>query len=222
MKNVPISDEFFDRVMKYQDDKSVDAFEPVAKRVMGIYDLPPALEKKIMLIGEAGVGKSTIRQTFFNYDDPKELLKNSLEPTRGVEHFNYVMADMNLLVLDTAGQELEDLLENEPEMQFSGVDVIIYIVDISEYQKENKHIYDLLYKIEKTVKFYSPDAKVSLYLHKIDLIEDEKLETLKFRATSRHKGYELTERAEIPMFFTSIEEKYIKQLELAFLNLFYL
>ena len=222
MKNVPISDELFDRVMKYQEDKSLEAFEPIAKRMMGIYDLPPTHEKKIMLIGEAGVGKSTIRQTFFNYDDPKDLLENSLEPTRGVEHFNYVMSDLDLLVLDTAGQELEELLEKDPELHFSEVDAVIYVVDASNFQKENKKIYDLLYKIEKTAKFYSPDVTISLYLHKIDLIDEKNVKAFKFRASSRHKGFELTERIEIPMFFTSIEGSFIKQLELAFLNLFYL
>ncbi|UYP48378.1 hypothetical protein NEF87_004663 [Candidatus Lokiarchaeum ossiferum] len=222
MKNVPISDELFNRVMKYQEDKSLEAFEPVAKRMMGIYDLSPTQEKKIMLIGEAGVGKSTIRQTFFNYDDPKKMLENSLEPTRGVENFNYIISDINLLVLDTAGQEIEELLEKDPEMHFSDVDAVIYVVDASKYQQENMKIYDLLYRINKTAKFYSPEVKISLYLHKIDLIKEDAVKTFKFRANSRHKGYELTEKIEIPMFFTSIEKEFIKQLELAFLNLFYL
>ena len=222
MKNVPISDEFFDRVLKYQKDKSVEAFEPVAKRMMRLSDLSPTQEKKIVLVGEARVGKSTLRQIFFHYDDPKELLKNSLEPTRGVEHFNYIMSDMNLLVIDTAGQELENLLEKEPELFFKEIDAIIYIVDASKYQKENKEIYDLLHKIENTVKFHSPDAKIALYVHKMDLLEENDVQAFKASAKSRHKEYELTGGTEVLIHFTSIGEKFIRQLELAFLNLFYL
>lgn len=222
MIQISVSKEFFDRVMQNQKDKSVEAFESTAKRIMGFLDVKPTKEKKVMLVGLPGVGKSTIREVFFQYEDPKELLENSLEPTRGIEHFNYVMSDINLSILDSAGQELDFLLETQPDLHFTDLDAVVYVVDAADFSKNQKAAYDLLYRIEKVVRFYSPKAKVSLFLHKVDLLKEPELESFKSRVKARHRAYEQTQTTEIPLYFTSIKEEYITQLKLAFLNLFFL
>lgn len=86
--------------------------------------------KKILLLGRAGVGKSSLKKIIFEGRNPDELLIHSLAPTRGIETSAYSWLDLELSVFDTSGQELKNLLEDESEqlLAFGGVDIVIYVL----------------------------------------------------------------------------------------------
>ncbi len=73
--------------------------------------------KKILFIGRAGVGKTSIMQVIFEGKDPKNLILFPLVPTRGILSSVYKWMDLELGVFDTSGQELLFILENEDELQ---------------------------------------------------------------------------------------------------------
>ncbi len=219
VKNVKISEEFYKFVMKKKHGK--ESFEDILRRIIQIREVNPSKTKKLVLIGDAGVGKSTIRETFFGFDEPQELLKNSLEPTRGIEHFSYTYFDMKVGIMDTAGQEIHQWLNVESERVFSGADHVIYVVDSSQFFKNQKEIYDILYQIINILKIQSPNAIVSLFSHKCDLIPDLDFNDFRDEVIDYHKTFQINERTDVPLFFTSIKERYIKWLNFAFMNIFY-
>lgn len=71
--------------------------------------------KKILLLGRAGTGKTSIKKIIFEGLDPKDLLYNPLEPTRGIAPTVYSWLDLKLGLFDSSGQELSYLLNNETD-----------------------------------------------------------------------------------------------------------
>ena len=45
---------------------------------------PKTQERKILLLGRAGIGKTSIKELIFKGKEPKELIYNPLSPTRGL------------------------------------------------------------------------------------------------------------------------------------------
>ncbi|MCK4380178.1 MAG: 50S ribosome-binding GTPase, partial [Candidatus Lokiarchaeota archaeon] len=64
------------------------------------------MPEKITLIGRAGVGKTSIIKVMFEGENPKDLINNPLEPTRGIIPKIYSWMDIELSIFDTSGQEL--------------------------------------------------------------------------------------------------------------------
>ena len=180
-------------------------------------------KSKIVFIGHAGVGKTSVVKSFFEFDDPDELLNHSLEPTRGFEYHNYSFFDVNVGVVDTSGQELTQWLNLDGDCVFSGADYILFVCDASKFEENSSEIYDNLYNLINLAKIQSANATIVLFLHKIDLIETDDFQDFKKMILGRHHSFMLSEEveADIPIFFTSIKKKYIRLLNLAFMNIFY-
>ena len=62
--------------------------------------------KKILLLGRASTGKTTIKKILFEGKDPKDLLYSPLAPTRGITPSIYSWLDLDLGLFDSSGQEL--------------------------------------------------------------------------------------------------------------------
>lgn len=172
--------------------------------------------KKILLLGRAGVGKSTLKEIIFEGKDPEDLLLNSLEPTRGIETSNYPWVDLELSVFDTSGQELKKLLNDETEqaVAFGNVEVVIYIFDYEIWHSDSQEISDEIKEVNKILRKINKQAKLMLILHKIDLIPKI------IRSNVKILTYQIQNIINLPikhsLYFTSIEQEYIYSIHNAF------
>jgi len=157
--------------------------------------------RKILLLGRASTGKTTIKKIIFEGIDPKDLLYNPLEPTRGITPSVYSWLDLNLGLFDSSGQELQFLLKNDDEQKFAfeNTDAIIYLFDYPKWLSHSQEIIDEIKYIMDTIEKNSYSSNLILFLHKIDLINEEMRESeiLKLEKSIKDK-------LDLPIYFTSI------------------
>ena len=158
-------------------------------------------QKKILLLGRAGTGKTTIKKIIFEGNNPKDLLFNPLEPTRGITPSIYSWLDLNLGVFDSSGQELSYLLTDEDELSlaFDNTSIIIYVIDYPRWVSTSNEILDEIKKIINISNKRSTDAQLFIFFHKADLINKE----------TRDKNMdeieiEIHKEIDLPVYFTSI------------------
>ncbi|MCP4762192.1 MAG: hypothetical protein GY870_10450, partial [archaeon] len=90
--------------------------------------------KKIILIGPPSSGKTSIRMYFFEDIPSSEILKPpSLEPTMGVNWFNYELYESEIGVVDTSGQEITSIITEDEGYLFIGADAVIFMFDITQF-----------------------------------------------------------------------------------------
>ncbi|MEE9379367.1 MAG: GTPase [Candidatus Lokiarchaeia archaeon] len=133
--------------------------------------------KRVALVGKPEVGKTTIKKVIFEGEDPNELVLFPLEATIGIKYSVHEFMDMRISLLDTPGQSLPILLQDEEKQitSFENTSTIIYIFDYPTWITDSQDIIDdiqTLYKINKKHNFGS---KIVLFLHKVDLLLDKKI-----------------------------------------------
>jgi predicted transcriptional regulator len=128
---------------------------------------------KIVFIGQKGVGKSTLRKILFEQESPIKLLQDSLEPTYGVETNVYDIGS-KMAIHDLAGQQLNEWLEESQDIMIDS-DLIFLILDPQKDWLEN---YSLFEKITRIRDELCPESFLGVFLHKKDLLSEEKLVTL--------------------------------------------
>lgn len=174
------------------------------------------MARKLLLLGRAGVGKSTLKKIIFEGEDPNELLLHSLEPTRGIETSNYSWLDLELSVFDTSGQELGNLLKEVSEQikAFGNADAVIYIFDYNNWQNNSQEIADEIKEVHKIIRRINKKAKLMIIFHKIDLIPKA------IRNNVKILTYQIQSIINLPvkdsLHFTSIEEDYVYSIHNAF------
>ncbi|MFW9948149.1 MAG: ADP-ribosylation factor-like protein [Candidatus Odinarchaeota archaeon] len=124
--------------------------------------------KKIIIVGPSGTGKTTIKKVFFEMGNPLKFLNTGLEPTRGIDSKIYSFFDINLGVFDLAGQENENWFKNDKKI-FNNANVIICVLDVNAYLKEILDFIRNLINIYKDLKL--SNCIIAVLLHKIDLID---------------------------------------------------
>jgi Ras-related GTP-binding protein A/B len=169
--------------------------------------------KKILLLGRAGTGKTSIKKIIFEGVDPKDLLYNPLEPTRGITPS--VWLDLKLGLFDSSGQELSFLLENEEDREhilaFDNTDYIVYLFDYPGWISQSQELVTEIQKIQKILKRNSYSTKLLLFFHKIDLIgKDIDNKIIDEISANIKKNFDL------PLYFTSIHPDLIYSLYNAF------
>jgi len=120
---------------------------------------------KILLVGPSGVGKTTLRKIFFDQANPIQLLAETLEPTRGVETSLYNFGG-NVAIFDLAGQQMEDFLSTSSDI-FAETDLILLVLDSTESEENNNELWQ---KIEEIRQINCPEAYLSIFFHKADLL----------------------------------------------------
>ena len=158
-------------------------------------------ERKILLLGHAGVGKTTIKEIIFEGQDPQDLLIHPLSPTRGIKPSVYSWLDLSLGVFDSSGQELNGILNNNRNqfIAFEKTDTIIYIFDITRWASKSKQIISEIQAIKDIIKIRSYDTKIILFLHKIDQIHPSNREL-----DINDLKNEIQNLFNLPIYFTSI------------------
>ncbi len=179
------------------------------------------MTNKILLIGRANVGKTTIKKVIFEGNDPRELMAHPLEPTRGVTPSVYAWMDLELSIFDTSGQELLSLLEDENERAkaFENADIVIYMFDYQCWLSQSRFILEEIQKIFKILSDNYPTTKLILFFHKIDLINPKVKDNFKKLKRQIHDLLGL--RVELPIYFTSLTPGLIYMLYDAFLEILY-
>ncbi len=165
---------------------------------------------KIAFVGKPEMGKTTIKKVVFEGVDPNKLALFPLEATVGLSRSVHEFMDLKISLLDTPGQSLQVLLTDEERQinYFENASVIIYIFDFPSWIENSQSIIDdiiSIYNIKKKLKF---DAKIILFLHKVDLLIDKKIGS-RLDIIKRHIGRQLNLPEELPVYFTSLHPNLI-------------
>lgn len=166
--------------------------------------------RKIVIIGPSGVGKSTIKTMFFEGVSSEELLSNPLEPTYGLEYFNYDWLDLDVGIADLAGQEIDRFLDEPTDFEmnpFLGADLVLFIFDADFWQSDSKKVVTYLNQVDLQLKDNNSNATIHVFCHKIDLIEEENRD--KFQNEVK---YTLPLQGNNQIYFTSIKPHLISNL----------
>jgi GTPase SAR1 family protein len=132
---------------------------------------------KIVFMGLAASGKSSIKSVVFEGKSPDTVkdYKATLNYSRSTK--NIVSSDFN--IFDCGGQEsfMDLFTGSQAEFIFSDVSMLVYVIDASNFQQINasKYYFD---KAMALLGKFSPQALTFCLLHKIDLVDPEKVDNV--------------------------------------------
>ncbi len=174
MPKIEISEEVLDYIQKHKnEDESESEF------LMRLFkSAENDISRKILFIGPPEAGKSSIRLVFFDDKKPKSLLDDPIEPTRGIENYMYNWLDVKTGIADSSGQEINRWLNQDREMAFNETDSIIFVFDVSQFAESYQEICEKIAKALQRKTKLAPRASFSIFLHKIDLLPEEKSENM--------------------------------------------
>lgn len=148
-------------------------------------------------MGRSGSGKSSMRSIIFSNFSAFDTRR--LGATIDVEHSHFrFLGNMTLNLWDCGGQDvfMENYFTNQKDHIFKRVEVLIHVFDV-ESKEVGKDI-EIFTKSLSQLREFSPDAKVFVLLHKIDLVQVERREELfkimmaKLQDVSNPYGFRLT------------------------------
>ncbi len=165
---------------------------------------------KITFIGKAGMGKTTIKKVIFQGEDPNELVIFPLEATIGIKYSVHNYMDSKVSLIDTPGQSMQLILEDEEKQifVFENANAIIYIFDYPTWISDSQDIIDdikKIYEINKKRKF---GAKIVLFMHKVDLLINKKIGS-RLDIIKHQIIRQLSLPEELPIYFTSLHPNLI-------------
>ena len=161
--------------------------------------------KKLVLVGPSGVGKTTIKKIFFDKRSPTQLLKMPLEPSRGINSDAYSYLNSHLGIFDLAGQENKTWFSKKGSEIFERSNAIICIFDISNSLELIIEFLIMIHKLKEELDLSK--CHISAFLHKADKVDpsyiNKKIRRIKeFFATQQIMG------DEFQIFSTSIMKNY--------------
>jgi len=132
---------------------------------------------KVLLMGKSGSGKTSMRSIIFANYIARDTMR--LGATMYVEHSNVrFLNNLTLNLWDCGGQQafMENYFETHRDHIFRSVQVLIYVFDIEsrERTKDIKNYENCIQAIQQN----SPDAKIFVLVHKMDLVPEEKRDTV--------------------------------------------
>nr|MDO8111966.1 hypothetical protein [Candidatus Sigynarchaeota archaeon] len=197
--------------------------------------------KKIVFLGPAGAGKTTIRRFFFEGIPADMLLKRQEPPSIGLKHdtFDYLFlypvenngkspekVPFKLALLDTSGQELEKWITTQRKEVFSGADIIFFIFDSSDWNDpvKKQFVCDHVWFVFNTRNQIAPEALLYILAHKFDKVASKKndMETMRRKITEDLKDYMFKKKDVVIDFnvtITSMDKKYRRHTFSSMLNL---
>ncbi|MEE9379363.1 MAG: GTPase [Candidatus Lokiarchaeia archaeon] len=165
---------------------------------------------KITFIGKPAVGKTTIKKVIFEGEDPNKLVLFPLEATIGIKYSIHEFMDSKIVLIDTPGQSLSDLLEDEEKQRksFENSNAIIYIFDYPTYIENSEDIINDIRSIYNINRKHEFGAKIILFLHKVDLIIAKKI-GFKLAIVKKQINKLLSLPDVLPIHFTSLHPNLI-------------
>ncbi|MFX1453369.1 MAG: GTPase, partial [Promethearchaeota archaeon] len=165
---------------------------------------------KVTFVGKPEVGKTTIKKVILEGEDPTELIMFPLEATIGIQYSVHDFMDLKVSLLDSPGQSLPLLLEDDQKqiMTFGDTSAIIYIFDYPNWIENSQDIIDDIKKIYEIRKKLEIDAKIVLFLHKIDLLIHKKIGSM-LALIRRQVVKQLNLPEDLSIYFTSLHPNLI-------------
>jgi len=165
---------------------------------------------KLSLVGKPEVGKSTIKKVIFEGENPNELIIFPLEATIGIKYSVHNFMDLKISLLDSPGQSLPLLLEDEQKqiLTFGDTSAIIYIFDYPTWINNSQDIIDDVKKVYEIRKKHGFESKIILFFHKIDLLITKKIGSM-LALIRRQISKQLNLPEELPIYFTSLHPNLI-------------
>jgi len=167
-----------------------------------------AVQKKVLLMGRSGAGKSSMRSIIFANYIARDT--SALSPTIDIESSQVrFLGNLTLNLLDCGGQVtfMESYFTSQKDHIFRGVSVLIYVFDVES--KDTQQDLHFFRSAMEAMHQHSSDARVFCLIHKMDLLPEDRGEKL-FRA----KEAELSKIAlpmKITCFKTSIWDETLYQ-----------
>ncbi len=177
--------------------------EEIPKEDVLIKDLDKSdFGSKLLFLGLAQTGKSSIIQVVFENRDPATT--KDIPATVGVRRRLMDFSGLSLNVYDVGGQitYLEEAFVDLRESIFSKIKSLFFVVDTSKYGDfEKAKMYFV--RAVKNLKDYSPHGKMVLLAHKMDLVpKEERDKAIEFIS----EVFELEKYLDIKVLGTSIFE----------------
>jgi GTPase SAR1 family protein len=142
---------------------------------------------KVVFMGPAGSGKTSIRRVFFKGEIAEDVLSGPSEPTYWEEEkFEHI--DFSFRVVDLGGQEayVDEWHGRLEQMVFGSTDAFVFVVDASDRRAGAKAKEFLRGVITSALEYSDPaNLKVYILLHKVDLLregEERRLATSHLRS----------------------------------------
>jgi len=160
------------------------------------------MKRKVLLMGKAGSGKTSMRSIIFANYPPRDTMR--LGPTYGFENTDVkFLGSLVLNLWDCGAQDafMENYFESQRDQIFRNVEVLIYVFDVESQDKEKDM--NTFLRCLTAIEENSKDARVFCLIHKMDLIPTDEQRQEVFR----EKAQQLTAHAnvvQITCFGTSI------------------
>lgn len=149
-------------------------------------------EKKLLLLGPGGAGKTCMRSVIFENYFPRDALRLGI--TLSMDHNRvHILRNLFLNLIDCGGQPeyVQEYLSKQREYIFRNVAVMLFAFDVTSFMGNpedseipnannwtRKQMLNYFRDIMKKMKKYSPDAHLFVLLHKIDLLSVEEQESV--------------------------------------------
>lgn len=176
---------------------------------------------KVIIMGDEGVGKSSMFAVMFLGYDPQDTF--NLSWTNGKSSSTIEFGGKRLSIEDCGGQEQfkNEYFTSKKKEVFIGVDILVFVLTAKNQRRKNSDIdekkdnintftemnsdeLEYLKKCLSALKEFSPKAKVYILVHKMDLIRQDFRQTF-FNAKKNAIIRECEEyRNKIQCFSTSI------------------
>lgn len=132
---------------------------------------------KILLMGPAGAGKTSMKEVIFSSLNPKDTFALQSTLIIATTKMNYIGGN-ELQILDCGGQLalLPEYFQKENLGMYENVRVLIFVIEAEKFQKNNNGNEDLDYfqRCIDMLDLYSKDAKVFCLINKMDLIRTDR------------------------------------------------
>ncbi|CAD7937840.1 unnamed protein product [Amoebophrya sp. A25] len=132
-------------------------------------------QSKVLLMGRASAGKTSIRSIIFANYLARETSR--LHPTNQVEHCNLrFLGSLQLNLWDCGGQDIfmENYFESQRDHIFRNVHVLIYVLGSAGSKSEHEIQKDMTYlkSTVDSIRQLSPTAQCFFFVHKMDLVPE--------------------------------------------------
>lgn len=170
----------------------------------------PGQRKKLLLMGRSGSGKSSMRSIIFSNYSAFDTRR--LGATIDVEHSHLrFLGHMTLNLWDCGGQDvfIDNYFNTQRDHIFRMVEVLIYVFDVES--KEVPKDIETFTRCLQHLRDFSPNAKVFLLVHKMDLVQENKREHVYNTTISRLKEQAKSYGFDLTGFATSIWDESLYQ-----------